>query len=384
MNKIIFLNQSTGYMFADVVNAFARSGYECTLLASQSDEKTNYKLDDNVKFIKGTPYDRTSFVRRIKTWLSYTFQANKYVMNHIDEDLFIVSNPPLTMFIPLLHKCSYSMLIYDTYPDALVSVGMLKDKNPIIRWWKNKNRQIFGNAKVVYTLSDNMAKNLTQYCDEKKIRVIPNWSYDFIGNDTPLLKFPLAHSANHFLLELGLQDKFIVLYSGNIGNTHKVETLVAVASLLKDVNQIHFLIIGDGSKKSLVEKMVNEQGLENCTILPFLPRNKMVYSLGAADIGVITLSEGASDVSVPSKTYNMLGVGAALMCIASPDTELGYLVRTFNVGKTFISSDTEGMKNFILSLASDKDSLLLYKRNSIDASKQFTSRNAEKYVEQYL
>ena len=371
--SIIFLNQDSGQLFADVVNAFARAGHQCTLLSTS---KYNIQLEPSVKFVESVTYDRTSTIKRLFTWLKYTWQAYRYVKQHPDEELFIVSNPPLTMFLPLRLKRDYSLLIYDIYPDAIVSVGMLKESNPFIRWWKEKNIKIYKGAKAVYTLSNNMANSLGRYCDIDKIKVIPNWA------DTSMMK-PIKHADNQFLRENNLQDKFIVLYSGNMGMTHKIESLIEVATLLKENKDIFFLIIGMGAKKPTIENMVKERNLNNCKVMPYLPLEKTPYSIGAADIGVITLGEGAGDVSVPSKTYNMLAVGSALLCISAHGTELSELVKEYNVGKTFLSDEVVQMKDYIMELYNNPEILLLYKENARKASTSFTPLNAEEYVKHF-
>ena len=371
--KIIFLNQDTGPLFADVVNAFARAGHQCTLLSTS---KYNIQLEPSVKFVECVTYDRSSTAKRLLTWTKYAYQAYKYVKRHPDEELFIVSNPPLTMFLPLKLKRIYSLLIYDIYPDAIVSVGMLKENNPFIKWWKKKNTKIYQGAKAVYTLSNNMARSLGQYCGEYKVKVIPNWA------DTSMMK-PISHDKNPFLIEHGWQNKFIVLYSGNMGMTHKIESLIEVATLLREQPDILFLFIGRGAKMPLIEKMIQERNLNNCATMPFLPLEQTPYSIGAADVGVITLDENAADVSVPSKTYNMMAVGSALMCISPQGTELSILIKEHNVGQTFRSDEIGQMKEYILALYSNPGELRKYKDNSRRASSLFTPENADKYAEYY-
>jgi glycosyltransferase involved in cell wall biosynthesis len=371
--EIIFINQDSGQLFGDIVNAFSRAGYSCTLLSTA---KYNIRLEPGVNFVECETYDRTTTLKRLWTWLKYTKQVYTYIKRHKGEELFIVSNPPLAMFIPLLLKRVYSLLIYDIYPDAIVSVGLLSESNLLIKWWKKKNRRIYAGAKAIYTLSKNMAKSMGQYCDVNKIKVIPNWA------DTSMMK-PIMHIDNPFLKEQQLQDKFIVLYSGNMGMTHRIESIVEVATLLKEEKGIFFLIIGMGAKKPIIENMVNERKLNNCMVLPYLPLEQTPYSIGAADVGVITLDENSADVSVPSKTYNMLAVGSALLCITPQSTELSELVKEHNVGKSFRSAEIEKMRDYILELYNDPQLLKLYKDNSREASTFFTPQNAEIYVEHY-
>lgn len=373
-NDIIFINQSVGQLFADVVNAFCKSGNVCTLLTGSDKD---FQLEDGIETVLLKQYDRTSIKSRLKTWVIFTWQAWKYLRKHKTEELFIVSNPSFATLLPLWTKNSYSLLIYDTYPDVLVSTGTLNKTNVLVKWWAKKNKeQIYRNAKVVFTLSENMAKALEQYTIREKIQIIPNWA------DTSFLK-PIDHKDNPWLVEKGFQDKFIVLYSGNIGDTHKVESIVDVADALKERIDIQFIIIGDGGKKEIVKNRIKELGVDNVLLLPFQEKGVIPYSIGAADIGVITLDEKSSSVSVPSKTYSMMAVGSCLMCIAAKTSELNALVEEYECGSVFSSDDVKGMADFILKMASDKDLLHQKKMNSRNASLNFTPDNAKKYVELY-
>ena len=104
------------------------------------------------------------------------------------------------------------------------------------------------------------------------------------------------------------------------------------------------------------------------------------HSLAAADVAVVTLSDGASGVSVPSKTYNLMAAGAPLLCIASPQTELSRLVETYDNGRCFRRDDLQGMQDYLEKLASDPARCAELRRNSLRASRDFTPENARIYV----
>lgn len=374
MKDIIFINQTVGHLFIDIVNGFHRAGYSCTLLTGSS---IDVQLDNDVKVELLKKYDRSSLKVRLISWILFTWQAKHYLSKHRKEDLFIVSNPSFATLLPLWTKNPYSLLIYDIYPDALVSTGLLNKTNLFVKWWAKKNeRLIYKNAQLVYTLSDSMADALEHYISRDKIRIVPVWA------ETSFLR-PIEKKDNPWLIEKNLQDKFIVMYSGNIGNTHNVEILVDVANALKNRKDIQFIIIGDGGKKEIVKKRINELSTDNVLLLPFQEKAVIPYSIGAADIGVISLDESSSAVSVPSKTFSMMAVGSCLMCIASKSSELSALINRYDCGEVFPSSDVCGMVDFIVKMSSDKQLLHSKKRNSLKASMDFTPENAKKIVDYY-
>ena len=80
---------------------------------------------------------------------------------------------------------------------------------------------------------------------------------------------------------------------------------------------------------------VKDKNLKNCYFLPWQPSQDLKYSLSAADISIITLTDETALVSVPSKTYNLLAVGTPLLCIASDESELAHLVAAYDCGRCF-------------------------------------------------
>ena len=375
MKSILLVNQSSGYLMVDIVNAFVNSGKydKVELFAGEINIRPSVP-DKSVHVIKTVKYNKSSTLRRLLSWTG-AFLHLLFVVwfRGRNCELFLVSNPPLTTFVPLFSRKKYSILIYDLYPDSLFSQGFVKRDSFIAKWWAKKNRKVFAKANHVFTISDDMKRTVAQYIDEAKISVVYNWAH----NEHLM---PVAKADNSFLKEHGLEDKFIVLYSGNMGMTHDIDVLVDVANELKENTAIHFLFIGEGAKKEIIEKKIADYQLTNCTVLPFQPLEVLPYSMGAADIAVVTTDANQTGLSVPSKTYSYLSVGAVLMCLADKNSELGRMVVDNNIGACFNRSELDKMVSFVSEMASDSQKLDQYKKNSRTLSMDFTPENAKQYV----
>ena len=374
-NRLILSNQVTGYLFLDVVNAFADQ-YDCTLYVGQVDEM-KAKLKPSVKKKMLIRYDRNKAVNRIYTWGMFTLRFFfRVLFSKKSTDLFIVTNPPFTPFVGYLFNrlrgTKYHLLIYDIYPDALVNFGMIKKGSLPDRIWSKWNRKLFQRASTIYSLSENMAALIRQYNPDVKVEVIHNWT------DTGHI-IPLPKKDNPFAKQHGQLDKITVMYSGNMGATHAVERIADIAAALKNDTSFGFMLIGDGAKKEMIEQRKEKQALDNLIILPYQEPDTLPYSLTTADVGIVTLSAGAEDLSVPSKTYNMLAAGAALLVIASPSSELANLIRHYDCGEQFEEHETDRMVAFIRSLKNDAEKLQRLKENARTASYDFTPANAELY-----
>ena len=373
--SVLLANQSTGYLMVDIVNAYVRSGkYDSVELFAGEINIRPSVPDSSVHVIKTVKYDKSSTLKRLLTWVGAFVHLLWVVWRRGKHcHLVLVSNPPLNVFVPLFTRKKYSFIVYDLYPDSLFSQGFVKRSSFLGRWWMTKNKQIFAKADCVFTLSEDMKKAVAQYVAEDKIKIVYNWAHNEHMR-------PIDKKENVFLADLKLQDKFIVLYSGNMGMTHDIDVLVDVAGRLKENDKIHFLFIGEGAKKAVVEEKVARYGLKNCSVLPYQPLEVLPYSMGAADLAVVTTDAKQSGLSVPSKTYTYLATGAALLCLAEENTELARLTRESRSGRCFVSQDLDGIAGYILQMVSDRRLLQEYKDNSRKASLRYTPENAQKYV----
>lgn len=373
--SVLLANQSTGYLMVDIVNAYVRSGkYDSVELFAGEINIRPSVPDSSVHVIKTVKYDKSSTLKRLLTWVGAFVHLLWVVWRRGKHcHLVLVSNPPLNVFVPLFTRKKYSFIVYDLYPDSLFSQGFVKRSSFLGRWWMTKNKQIFAKADCVFTLSEDMKKAVAQYVAEDKIKIVYNWAHNEHIR-------PIDKKENVFLADLKLQDKFIVLYSGNMGMTHDIDVLVDVADRLKENDKIHFLFIGEGAKKAVVEEKVARYGLKNCSVLPYQPLEVLPYSMGAADLAVVTTDAKQSGLSVPSKTYTYLATGAALLCLAEENTELARLTRESRSGRCFVSQDLDGIARYILQMVSDRRLLQEYKDNSRKASLRYTPENAQKYV----
>lgn len=371
-SKVVLINQTSGYLMVDIVNAYTEYYDEVVLIAGSIDE-FDRKLKDKVLLKKICKYNRSTFASRGFTWILATLQIFFLLFfKYRNSKVVYVTNPPMSYFPAFLLKNEYSIVIYDIYPDALLNLGIGK-KSLIFKFWKKINRKIFNGAVNIYTLSDGMAKLLSEYCDINKIKIIPNW-----GASDDII--PMSKKKNQFLREHNLYNKFVVMYSGNMGVTHNVEIMIELAEKLKDDDSIVFYFIGEGAKKKELMDIVKRKLLNNCFFLTWQDPDRVRFSLSAADLSIITLTEDTAQVSVPSKTYNLLAVGSPILCIAPQNTELGRLVEEYSCGKCFDKSKINDMVDFIKDVYYNED----YKKEisdcSIKASTNFTYLNAKKYV----
>ena len=372
MRRIVFVNQSSGYLLTDILNEYAKEYDEVVQICGTIKENER-QLDSMIRLDKICAYDRSSAIKRIITWVKGTWQIyRKLKRDYKDYEIVYVTNPPMAYLCSLYLKNPFSVIVFDTYPDALSNIGIRKG-NPVFNMWSKWNKKLFAQAKNVFTLSEGMADRLSNYIEREKITVVPCWS----ANSTFA---PMAKEDNPFIKEHRLKGKFVVMYSGNMGVTHTVQLLVECAKRLKDNTKIHFMLIGGGTKKAELEAMVKSEGLTNCTFMDWLPADQLPYSLAAADLGAISLTDETALVSVPSKTFNLLAVGCPLMCIVPQNSEIARMVAKYDNGKCFEVNEVDKMVEFICQLLMNKELQKQLSDNSLRASADFTMENAKMYL----
>ena len=291
-------------------------------------------------------------------------------------EVLFVSVPPMAYLLNLFLPHRFSMVIWDIYPDTLKVIGM-NESHLIYRLWSALNRLSFRKAWRVFTISEAMAESLSQYIDRRQVIVQPIWSI-FTENCR------IRSDRNPFVLNHGLQEKFVVQYSGNIGLTHNVETLIDVAECLQGDDSILFQIIGRGPRQPHIEKVVRERNLPNVQLLPFQTDAMFPFSLSAAHLGVVILHESVSRGSVPSKVYNQMSFGIPGLYIAGSGSELARYAREFGHAFCFAAEDIQGIVDFIRKLATDEEMHTCLQARAEAASSNFRRENADRFVEYYL
>lgn len=370
--SIVFINQDSGYLMIDIINTYVEAGYSCDLITGRLVERSN-PLDSSVKIRKIIRYNRNSIFRRLFTWIWATLQIIILVKTkYRRKELFIVSNPPFAPLVPLLARNPYKILIFDIFPDAIIDYGLSSEKSLFMRLWKRANIRAFKGATRIFTITESMQEVLQNYTCNKIIEIVPMWT------DNRFLK-RIEPSGNPFIKKHNLEGKFIILYSGNIGMTGQIETLLEIAAgfVRKDVA---FVFIGEGAKRKWLEQQVSELNLENVKILPWQPAKDLAYSLSTANLAVVGLDQKASRLAMPSKLLSYLSVGAPVLCLANEDTDLAKFVTKYKVGGTFSSSQKVEATKYIEWLTANPEELKRISKNAIAVSERFTGMNARKFL----
>jgi glycosyltransferase involved in cell wall biosynthesis len=205
----------------------------------------------------------------------------------------------------------------------------------------------------------------------QRVRVIPNWCDDEEIQPIPSLD-------NRLRSEWGLQDRFVVGYSGNLGRGHEFETVLAAAERLRSNRRLCFLFIGGGKKFAELAHAVRERGLDQLfRFLPYQERKVLRLSLGVPDVHLISLRPELDGLIVPSKLYGIAAAGRPIIGVTASDGEISGFLRRHDCGVVVEPGDGRLLADTLCRLRADPDRLTRmghHARAMLDA--HFTRRQA--------
>ncbi len=310
--------------------------------------------------------------------------------------IYVVSTPPIQgALAALVKKVRHIPFIYglqDIFPDSLVSTGIARQGGIAWKIGRVIENFTYRNADKIIVISEDFKRNImAKGVPVGKIEVIPNWV-----DDNTICNIP--RTQNILVSRYGLDpSKFYITYCGNIGLTQNLDMLLDVAKTLETEDDIHFLLIGNGSYREQLEQKINGQrstvngqcstvngqcstingqsSIKNVTLLPFQPYEDIahVFSLGDASLVISKPGTGAS--SVPSKTWSIMA--AARPVIASfDDGALRNIIEHNNCGIFIPADDREAFRNAIIRLLADHN---LCQQMGINGQ-QFVTRHLSRHT----
>ena len=295
--------------------------------------------------------------------LLFAIRAFVHLLRHgwkKDQVLLLTTAPPFLpvvgYLVSLLFNTSYVVILYDLYPDIAIELGVVDYHHPVAKLWRWLNQRVWRRAQALIVLSPSMKERVVGHCPDiaERVEVIHSWA------DPELIK-PIEKKDNWFARKYDLVNTFTVLYSGNMGRCHDIDTIFEAAKLLRN-EPIKFVCIGGGAKREKLIEDVKAEGLEeNFLFLPYQDKKDIPYSMTACDVSLVSVSEGMESLVAPSKLYPALAAGRPIAVVCPENTYLEEMLQSVGCGETFRNRDSEGLARFIEKLLNN---LLLVRQMS--------------------
>jgi glycosyltransferase involved in cell wall biosynthesis len=308
--------------------------------------------------------------------------------------IFAISQPPILGGIlgvcgKWLKRAKLIYTIQDYNPEQVRAVNYLNNKL-ILKIMMELDKFSCKRAAKVIVVGRDMIPTMTRRFTNKKGKLsrkmpktvfINNWMdereiYPLSGDDEKVKEFKKKY---------GLENKFVIMYSGNIGLYYDLENLIKVIEKFKDREDVVFPFVGAGSKKDEIEKYAKEHEMKNVVFIPYQPKEDLIYSLNAADVHWIVNAEGIKGVSCPSKLYGILAVAKPALAVLEEGTEARDIIETTGCGYAVSPKDYDGIEVLIEKfISTDKSELCEIGKKGHEFMKEHLTReiSIEKYREE--
>lgn len=240
------------------------------------------------------------------------------------------------------------LILRDFFPQWLVDRGLLNKWSPIYGFFKLFERLNYAVSDYVALQSENNIEPfLKLYNRPEKVRVMYNWT-----SHPPAQAGKGGQAEAEIKTELGLQEKVVYFYGGNIGRAQDIETLARLAKALSSDLNAHFLFVGSGDRFEFLDQYKKINRLANITIIPAVSQSEYDRLLMVADIGLFSLAGAHSAHNIPGKLLGYIRTGLPILGSVNQGNDVIDVIHRHEAG--------------LVSTAGDFDELMLNARALLD------------------
>lgn len=343
-------------MYTELMVELHRRGHEVVIVGpGHGDKKPTVYIERGIKVLR-VPTLKLFNVGLIQKGLAnllLPYQYKRALRNAdipLDFDLVVMPTPPVTLVkVCSWLKRSYGSRIYlilrDIFPQNAVDLKMMKKGSPVYAYFRRLEKKMYAMSDIIGCMSPANIEFVKEHNPEvarEKLTLLPNW--------TVLHPLSSREQLKAIRAEYGMQDKFIVLFGGNIGKPQRMANIVALAAACKDIEDIFFMVIGGGNEKDQLVADIASSGLKNIRVYDSLSRARFFEVLQMADVGLISLNQDFTIPNYPSKSLAYFNAKVPILASVDPNTDFGRQIEEINAGLWAAAGNTQEVKAQLLKL----------------------------------
>lgn len=353
--KILLLNQffwpdsaATSQLLTDLARGLAEQGHTVYAISADGGYAVSAAGDPppvQIHRVKALPFVRGK-LGRVLSYLSFYLSAAVRGLTLPRPDLVLtLTTPPLLSLlgtlISALRGSRHFIWEMDVYPDVAIDLDYFKAggiADRLTGFLADLSRR---RADGIIALGECMKQRLiSRGIPADRIAVAENWA------DADAIQ-PLPRA--------GDPDQLVLLYSGNLGLAHDLETLTESMRQLRLDDRFRFLFVGSGGRRQELANFCEKHAIASAELRPYVQRDSLSESLSAGDIGLVTQKEACCGSVVPSKVYGLLAAGRPILFIGPKDATPARLVERFNCGWHINCHDSGALTAMLQYLASNPE-----------------------------
>ena len=282
-----------------------------------------------VQRVPSTSFERSELGRRALNYATYLGSSLAVALRGERPDAVLcMTDPPMVGDVALAvarrFRVPLCVISMDVFPEIAVELKRLE--NPVaVALLRGLVGLYLQRAECVVAIGETMRRRLEEKgTPAERIVVIPNWV------DTSAIT-PQPRD-NEWARRHGLDGKFVVMHSGNVGHAQNLDNLVRSATFLRDLDDLQLVIAGFGARHGETVALAERLEADKVRFLPYQPREVLPASLSSADVHFVGLGKGLSGYVVPSRLYGILAAGRPVIAAADEESETAQVVRAVGCG----------------------------------------------------
>lgn len=386
--SVLFINRvyppyraASGRVLRDLARHFAREGWQVTVITTGA--KASNERDGAVRVIRlRGPEKPGNFIVYAWILLKLLIASLRLPKTHL---LVTMTDPPflavIGRIVRFFKKNRHMHWCQDLYPDVFPAVGVYLP-GFLDDLLKSLSRKAMKTADKVIVIGRCMARHLSHDgFDPKQITVIPNWPDEELAKppDEEALTAPpmspdgfRSHEEQH---KHG--PKFRVLYAGNIGRAHPVDTILKAAETLNETNHdVEFVFVGEGPRHDYINHERSKRRLDNIRLLPYQPASRLKELMESGDVHLVSMNQEVAGLIVPVKLYSALAVHRPCVLVGPKQSEVAKVIESFNAGAVVPQGDAKLLAEVIRQMRENSDKWFAAYEGAKAASDVFVPREA--------
>lgn len=315
--------------------------------------------------VKVPPFDKAKKSSRIKHILVYFYRSVFATFKAPKPDYILtISQPPILggmlgvigKHIERLRGKKTKMFynIQDFNPEQTMAVGYSKNKF-ILKLMMGLDKHTCKVADKVVVVGSDMVRTMRKRFSKSipDTVLIHNWM-----DENSIRPLQTDHEkVLEFKRQYGLENKLVVMYSGNVGLYYDLPHLVEVMGRFRTREDVVFVIVGEGACKKDLTKYVEEQKIPNIVFVPYREKEELIYSLNAADIQLVANAKGIKGISMPSKLYGVMAAGKPILGILEQGTDARYIIELAACGYVADPGDYDKIAELLEKMSNERETL---------------------------
>ena len=293
-------------MFHELAVELLNKGHQVVVITPQPEQGQSLVTSvlDGVeiwRFNSGKIKDIGKIKRAINETL-LSFNAWRAIRKQMKPDSFdgVIYYSPSIFFGGLVSKikkhcqCPAYLVLRDFFPQWAIDGGMIREGSLIEKYFRFFEKYSYEQADSIGVMSENNLKFFSEMTSNRyPTHILRNWA-----SLEPVVR---NHQQCSFRQQLGIENKTLFFYGGNIGHAQDMANLMRLAKKMQKYPEAHFLFVGQGDEVKLINDLARQWNLANFSYLPSVDQDTFKQLLQEIDVGLFSLASNHTAHNFPGK-----------------------------------------------------------------------------------